>query len=196
MDISFDWDKVIITFVCASIVLISNFFYHSNISIITICFFKKVIFLLKKLIKSLVVAILILIMNRKRLRTGKMTDAVESNMNGDLGSLKMFEFVRIKCTKSSEVRILKNEISNLASRFSDFYSPRDTSPETDPNPNLNQTIQFGVPKKRSGHRAVCDNDNMWIWGGFCPIREQNITEDDDENENVYISPLFPEVRFF
>lgn len=191
--ISFDWDKLFISCLFATTFFICFFFFHSNIFIMNICFFKKVLFLLKKLIKSLVFAILILIMNRKRLRTSKMTDTVESSINGDLGSLKMFEFYRIKCTKSSEVLTLKNEISNLTYRFSDFNSLSDSSPEKDQNLGQNLIIQYGVPKKRSGHRAVCNNDNMWIWGGFCPIREQNITEDDDENENVNISPLFPEV---
>lgn len=191
----FSDNRAIITILIASLALFPYFFnYLINFLILNVCFFKKVFLFLKKLIKNLVVVLLIKIMNRKRLRTSRMTDdANESIMNSDLGSLKMFEFVRIKCAKSSEVRTLKNEITNLASRFSDSYSLRDASPDTDSNRNHNQNIYYGVPKKRSGHRAVCNNENMWIWGGFCPIREQNINEDEDDYENSNPSPLFPEV---
>ncbi|RNA40279.1 kelch domain-containing 10 -like protein [Brachionus plicatilis] len=191
------WQKSTIAIAFASLLFLYFLYHLNNIFVLNVRFFKKVFYILKKLIKNLVVVFLIIIMNRKRLRTSRMTDAAnESSNNSDLGNLKMFEFVRIKCTKSSEVRILKNEISNLASRFSYSYSLRDTSPDTDNSRNQNQSIHYGVPKKRSGHRAVCNNENMWIWGGFCPIREQNINEDDEDNENVYPSPLFPELWRF
>jgi hypothetical protein len=52
-------------------------------------------------------------------------------------------------------------------------------------------LMFGIPKKRSGHRAVCNDQYLYIWGGYCPLYELNI---DDENEQAL--PLFPEVSAF
>ncbi|CAF0839649.1 unnamed protein product [Brachionus calyciflorus] len=109
----------------------------------------------------------------------------------DKGSLKMFEFVRMKCVKSSEVRLLKQEISAQASRYSEIH--RDSSSENTRCPL--QNLHYGVPKKRSGHRAVCNNENLWIWGGFCPVRELQ-GDDDDEEFEVNDSPLFPELWRF
>ena len=45
-----------------------------------------------------------------------------------------------------------------------------------------------APSKRSGHRAVCNNDSMWIWGGFCPV------EGPTENNAEPRFPLFKEVN--
>ena len=56
----------------------------------------------------------------------------------------------------------------------------------------NDRLVFGIPKKRSGHRAVCDDEYLYIWGGYCPFYELNI--DDDEDEQTL--PLFPEVCEF
>ena len=62
-------------------------------------------------------------------------------------------------------------------------------------------LQFGVPKKRSGHRAVCNEENLWIWGGYCPVEEMSDDEDledasmDSTNDHDNRSPLFPEVHF-
>jgi len=52
-------------------------------------------------------------------------------------------------------------------------------------------LVFGIPKKRSGHRAVCNSEYLYIWGGYCPLYELNI---DDEDEQKL--PLFPEVCVF
>lgn len=62
--------------------------------------------------------------------------------------------------------------------------------------------EFGVPKKRSGHRAVCNEENLWIWGGYCPVEEMSEDEwdmedgnlDNSEEGNPQRSPLFPQVH--
>lgn len=32
-------------------------------------------------------------------------------------------------------------------------------------------MKYQVITKRSGHRAVCDDENLWTWGGYCPKDE-------------------------
>lgn len=44
-----------------------------------------------------------------------------------------------------------------------------------------------APSKRSGHRAVCNAESMWIWGGYCPA------ERPAENNAEPPFPLFKEV---
>ena len=43
------------------------------------------------------------------------------------------------------------------------------------------------PSKRSGHRAVCNDESMWIWGGYCPVDRPT----DNNAEPPF--PLFKEV---
>lgn len=92
---------------------------------------------------------------------------------------KMFEFTRVRCMKrAARSAILPNALP------------------------MNQ--QFGVPKKRSGHRAVCNEENLWIWGGYCPVDEMSDDEWDledgsldnstnNEDGNTTRSPLYPQV---
>lgn len=94
------------------------------------------------------------------------------------GGVKLFEFTRLRCMK----RAARTAI--LPSSFAD------------------SNHQFGVPKKRSGHRAVCNDENLWIWGGYCPVEEMSDDEWDTEDGNLDAngddgntprSPLFPQV---
>ena len=71
-------------------------------------------------------------------------------------SLKMFQFERIRCKN------LKTDNKNIT---------------------INQNMNYEVPSKRSGHRAVCDDENLWTWGGYCP------TSTGEEEVN----PMLPEV---
>lgn len=72
-------------------------------------------------------------------------------------SLKMFQFERIRCKN------LKTDNKYLTTSGGN--------------------MTYEVPSKRSGHRAVCDDENLWTWGGFCP------TPGDQEESN----PMLPEV---
>lgn len=68
----------------------------------------------------------------------------------------LFEFKRVRCRNlKTDNKVLKPDV------------------------NMN----YEVPSKRSGHRAVCDDENLWIWGGYCPVESNN------END----SPMLPEV---
>lgn len=93
---------------------------------------------------------------------------------------KMFEFTRLRCMKRAARE------SMLPPSFAADKS----------------VLQFGVPKKRSGHRAVCNEENLWIWGGYCPVEEMSDDEDledasmDSTNDQDNRSPLFPEVYIF
>lgn len=93
---------------------------------------------------------------------------------------KMFEFTRLRCMKRAARE------SMLPPSFAADKS----------------ILQFGVPKKRSGHRAVCNEENLWIWGGYCPVEEMSDDEDledasmDSTNDQDNRSPLFPEVHLF
>ena len=128
--------------------------------------------------------VLLVMRNRlfKRLRTSEnMLPSTQVNSNGsvsdpDLGSFKMFEFVRIRITKKSEYSRLVDG-SDLIEQ--------------------GEHVKSGVPKKRSGHRCVCNQENLWIWGGYCPIEElsDNDNEDDDENAPSP-SCIFPELWKF
>ena len=111
----------------------------------------------------------------KRLRTSAkaMTSTSISDVDrSELGNFKMLEFVRIKIAK-------KSEYSKYLSS-SDLYAS---------NADLEKT---GVPKKRSGHRCVCNQENLWIWGGYCPVEELS-DDNEEEGQDPERSPLFPEV---
>jgi hypothetical protein len=47
-----------------------------------------------------------------------------------------------------------------------------------------------IPIKRSGHRAVCDVNNLYMWGGYCPKNEA------PKNMNNPLCPLLPEMWRF
>ena len=81
--------------------------------------------------------------------------------------LPLFQFIRIKCAKSK--RPVEEPIGAAAAAAADVVSP----------------FTPGVPGRRSGHRAVCTEDYMYIWGGYCPPAELEASADS--------SPLFPEV---
>ena len=83
-----------------------------------------------------------------------LTKARNAKMSdSDSETIRLFEFVRVKPMKKAVFD--QNSGSN----------------------------NYKVPKKRSGHRAVCNEDNLWIWGGYCPLEEQS---DSDDNETEII----------
>jgi hypothetical protein len=74
---------------------------------------------------------------------------------------KCFKFVRVRCKNlNTDNKLLQSGI-------------------------LESNMSYEVPSKRSGHRAVCDEENLWIWGGYCPL------EHSQTNSN---SPMMPEVH--
>lgn len=84
------------------------------------------------------------------------SETSDAKMDSDIGAIKLFEFKRIKpMTKSKRAALGIDESQG----------------------------KYGVPTKRSGHRAVCNEDNLWIWGGYCPIEELN-DEDDEVEDDV------------
>ena len=86
----------------------------------------------------------------------------ESNLKiEETGGRKLFEFIRVRCKN------LKTDNKLLS-----------------PDPTMN----YEVPTKRSGHRAACDDENLWIWGGYCPIE---VTAPISS-----IGPMLPDVTFF
>lgn len=139
--------------------------------------------------------IVILMSRKKRLRTNDMQHMNAAEKDAELGSIKLFKCVRLKCMNKSERLAFQLELSNrnattpttgIVPAAADVADERTAS----------TSITFGIPTKRSGHRAVCDEGNLWIWGGFCPTNEfDNEENDDDDNENEK-SPLYPEVCLF
>jgi hypothetical protein len=103
----------------------------------------------------------------------KMNDNSAAQSNSNLGNLKMFEFMRVRIAK-------KKDFMKMVSA-SDLFDPN---------------VLTGVPKKRSGHRAVCNDENLWIWGGYCPVEEISDTEnnEDDTDNQGEPSPVFAEVK--
>lgn len=115
-------------------------------------------------------------------------------MNNELGNFKIFEFVRILRVKTSEAKAIQGEVRAQSSSPSTSLNHLDLSQETLCDDDLNESETFGFPKKRSGHRAVCNNENLWIWGGYCPVDEEaNNDDEEDETDPNARSPLFPEV---
>jgi hypothetical protein len=92
----------------------------------------------------------------------------------DLGNFKMFEFVRVKIAKRSE--------------YAKMLAGSDLIDKS-------ENARNSVPKKRSGHRAVCNEENLWIWGGYCPVEELSDNDNNEDDEDVVTErvPLFPEV---
>lgn len=122
----------------------------------------------------------------------RMTGGGSSKMN-DTGT-KMFEFARIKCLKRAARLAIMQEMPSSQQQI------------------FQQQQQYGVPKKRSGHRAVCNDENLWIWGGYCPVEEMsedewdmedgsmdnsaNANDDNDNDAQTERSPLFPQLWRF
>ena len=113
----------------------------------------------------------------------------------DSDNIKMFQFVRIRCaTKDFKTEPNENNIRNSLTEEQHLNNIMIDQEEEEEETNY----KFGVPSKRSGHRAVCNEDNLYIWGGYCPNNEREHLndedteeEDDDESE---LSPLYPEVK--
>jgi hypothetical protein len=119
--------------------------------------------------------------SRNKRRASKMDEETKS----DNGNLKIFEVVRIRCArKDFKLNANPNQESN-------FQQGQDEDEHQNEEQN---NYTFGVPSKRSGHRAVCNEENLYIWGGYCPRGEQDhLTRDDENDEDEILSPLFPEV---
>ena len=116
--------------------------------------------------------------SRNKKRAAKMS----AKSDCDTGDFKMFEVVRIRCAK-------KDFKVNSTSDEQEANTQEVQDEDEDAN-----NFTFGVPTKRSGHRAVCNEESLYIWGGYCPIDEQRTpTRVDDNNEPQQLSPLFPEV---
>ena len=106
------------------------------------------------------------------LRTLKMLDEETETQISDNESFKMFEFFRIRnnnTKKDNKIVEGLNDTNNTKTQ------------------NKDEIRLYRVPKKRSGHRAVCDDDNLWIWGGYSPYENE-----DTDSERT--SPMLPEVR--
>jgi hypothetical protein len=117
------------------------------------------------------------VMFKRKLKSLKMSN----NQNDNLDSIKMFEYIRIRPVKTKKNKLLK------ASQ-TDKIATEELS-ESDSNRILN-----GVPKRRSGHRAVCNDKYLYIWGGYSPSQLEG-SDIEDENANPNASPLYPEVFF-
>ena len=118
-------------------------------------------------------------------RNKKKVSKMSEESKNEIGTFKMFEVVRIRCArKDSKPNSRDNQESNSQQMQDDV--------DEDQNEEQNN-YKFGVPSKRSGHRAVCNEENLYIWGGYCPKDEQ---EPPGNEENEELSPLFPEVLFF
>ena len=106
------------------------------------------------------------------LRALKMLDEETETQILDNDSFKMFEFFRIRNSNSKrDNKIVEglNDTDNTKTQ------------------NKDEIRLYRVPKKRSGHRAVCDDENLWIWGGYSPYENE-----DTDNERT--SPMLSEVK--
>ena len=122
--------------------------------------------------------------SRNKRRASKMDEETKS----DKGNLKIFEVVRVRCARKDF------KLNSNPNQESNFQQGQDEDEHQNEEQN---SYTFGVPSKRSGHRAVCNEENLYIWGGYCPKDEQDHHAQDDENdEDEILSPLFPEVIFF
>lgn len=74
--------------------------------------------------------------------------------------------------------ISKNDQERAIEESYSYFKFKKVSP-------LLNTGELNVPSKRSGHRAVSNESNLYIWGGYCPT---------NENHNN-ISPLYPQVKY-
>lgn len=103
------------------------------------------------------------------------------------GACRTFEFVRVRVAKKSQYKRMIMS-SDLIDTHSEIQHNTDTG-------------QRGTPRKRSGHRAVCNDQNLWIWGGFCPTYELSDVSEPEEDEanrnhNPNRSPVFSELWRF
>ena len=91
-------------------------------------------------------------------------------------------------TKFKTVELLDQDMDSIVESNEDkigifeYFRIRCKNLKTD-NKLLNPEdfMKYQVISKRSGHRAVCDDENLWTWGGYCPKDEG--------------SPMLQEVRF-
>lgn len=169
----------------------SNISFNNTLKLFITLLIKKVYFFFKNIIK-------ILLVNRKRLKRSSSTMLPTKTKNDeDLGNFKMFEFVRIRCARKDFQTGISSSF-NLSYLFDDQYqneyqNNRIELDETPENNDEEKKYKFGIPKKRSGHRAVCNEENLWIWGGYCPVNELRADNDEDEEVEYPDSPLFAEV---
>ncbi len=100
--------------------------------------------------------------------------------------------VNLNSNDNSNIEPIGNQDENEVKKYFEFVRVRCKNLNTD-NKILHGILQnddlfmsYSVPSKRSGHRAVCDDDNLWIWGGYCPL--------ENNNQNPNSSPMLPEVN--
>lgn len=79
------------------------------------------------------------------------------------GNIKLFEYVRVRPAKRKEILNNNEDISTSKYASSNGHFLGNLSQEL-----INDLESQKIPKKRSGHRAVCNEDYLWIWGGYCP----------------------------
>jgi hypothetical protein len=172
-----------------------------------------VVWLLKQSNVCIQLLFSIVVLNRRNREllssTNKMNESSNeknSDETNNLGSFKMFEFVRIRPTKTKKNKRLNQSLSmsNLSSIHQDSIEQTshvsseslDQVQASDPSLGLVDQTRYicGIPKKRSGHRAVCNDECLYIWGGYSP-REDEST-DEDENMSVESHPLLAELWRF
>jgi hypothetical protein len=150
-------------------------------------------------LNNLLFLVLVIMSRKKRARTNAMLAAdqdgelLDAARRDQLGSIKLFEFTRIRCRKKSERVEFELELSKKLKLDGETRISGSSSN------NSNVNVEFGIPGKRSGHRAVCNEEHLWIWGGYCPVSEDNADEDDEDRrsgEGHRRSPLYPEVVIY
>ena len=118
------------------------------------------------------------VMFKRKFRTIKMSN----DQNENIDTIKMFEFIRIRPVKSKKNKLLKTS-----------QTDEQDEQTNESNSDSNHTkIVNGVPKRRSGHRSVCNDKYLYIWGGYSPSQTEG-SDIEDENANPNESPLYPEV---
>ena len=116
------------------------------------------------------------------MRIAKKLRNMGENQENDQSIVKTFQFKRIK---PNNLKHDNKEAKNrqLGSLIGDLNA----------NDKLDhgEMIYYQVPSARSGHRAVCDEQNLWIWGGYCP--NNHSSEEDEENSQNGSSAMLSEV---
>jgi hypothetical protein len=149
-------------------------------------YFNKILYLLQLLFKKFISTIGLItrrhtpfVMFKRKLRSLKMSN----DQNDNLDSVKIFEFVRIRPNKTKKNKLLKTS-----------QTEKEESEQTNETDLTQGRAVSGVPKRRSGHRAVCNDKYLYIWGGYSPSQAEG-SDNEDENANPNESPLYPEVIF-